>query len=83
MQYVSSSDARNHLSKAMDMAQHEPVMVQKQGRDMAVILSAKDYARITQDNIKDLLELTASISRNAVAKGLTEEKLAQLLDEKE
>jgi len=80
MQYVSSTDARNNLSKAIDMAQRQPVMVQKQGRDVAVILSPEDFARITQDNIEEFLAFCDAIGRRAQAQGMTEEKLAALLN---
>jgi len=79
MQYVSSTDVRNHLSKAMEMAQREPVMVQKQGRDVAVILSAQDFSRISRDNIEDFLAFSAEVGKKAQKKGLTAEKLQQLL----
>ncbi len=81
MQYVSSTDARNSLSKAIDMAQRQPVMVQKQGRDVAVILSPEDFSRITRDNIEEFLAFCETIGRRAQAKGLTEEKLAKLLND--
>lgn len=80
MQYVSSTDVRNHLSKAIDMAQREPVMVQKQGRDMAVILSAHDFARITRDNIEDFLSFSAEVGRKAQKKGLSAAKLQEILE---
>lgn len=79
MQYVSSTDARNSLSKAIDMARREPVMVQKQGRDVAVILSPEDFARITRDNIEEFLQFCERIGQRAEAAGLTEEKLQDLL----
>ena len=79
MQYVSSTDARNSLSKAIDMAQRQPIMVQKQGRDVAVILSPEDFTRITSDNIEDFLMFCENIGKRAQAKGLTPKKLAALL----
>jgi PHD/YefM family antitoxin component YafN of YafNO toxin-antitoxin module len=81
MQYVSSTDVRNYLSKAMEMALREPVMVQKQGRDMAVILSAQDFARITRDNIEDFLAFSESVGLKAQKKGLTPAKLKKLLED--
>jgi prevent-host-death family protein len=81
MQYVSSTDARNNMTKAIDMAQREPVVVQKQGRDVAVILSPQDFARITQDNLEDFFTFCKTIGRKAKAKGLTEAKLDAMLND--
>ena len=83
MQYITSTDARNSLSKAIDMARREPVIVQKQGRDAAVILSPEDFDRITRDNIEDFLEFCDMIGKRAESSGLTEKKLTDLLKSKD
>lgn len=79
MQYVSATDARNSLSKAIDMAQREPVTIQKQGREVAVVLSPQDFARITEDNRQEFLAFCDRVGQKAVAAGLDELKLAGLL----
>lgn len=71
----------NNLSKAVNMAQKEPVFIKDKGKDVAVILSAKDYKRIAQSNIKALLTLCDSIGKKAKAKGLTQARLKKLLEE--
>lgn len=81
MQYMSSSEARNQLSQTIERAQREPVTIQKQGHDVAVILSPTDYARITKDNIEEFLSFCKTIGRNAQKAGLSEKVLAQLLAE--
>ena len=45
MQYCSASDLKNRLSEILDLAQREPVIVQKKGRNFVVILASVDYAR--------------------------------------
>ena len=42
MQYVSASDAKQRLAAILDTAQREPVMIRRQKRDVAVVLSAKN-----------------------------------------
>ncbi len=81
MQVFSASDMRNNFSKAVDIAQREPVVIRKQGRDVAVMISTKDYERITRDNIEDYKEFARRVGEKAVARGLTEAKLKKLLEE--
>lgn len=83
MQYVSSSEARNQLAKMIDMAQREPVMIQRQGRDAAILISPADYARITKNNVADFLAFTHKIGKRAEEMGMTAEKLAEILSENE
>ena len=65
----------------LDMVQREPVTIQKQGRDVAVMLSPDDFARITQDNVEEFLVFCDEIGRRAETEGLTEEELAEILSE--
>ena len=39
MQYVSASVAKQRLAAILDTAQREPVMIRRQKRDVAVVLS--------------------------------------------
>ena len=83
MQHISSTDARNGLAKAILLAQREPVVIQKQGHDVAVILSPQDFERMTSDNIEDFLALCNLIGQKAVSAGLTEDKLTILLKDED
>jgi prevent-host-death family protein len=83
MKYVSSSSARNQLAKIIDMAQREPVVIQRQGRDAAILISPADYARITKNNIDDFLAFTNKIGKRAEEMGMNEDKLTEILSEDE
>lgn len=48
MKTLSASDAKNRFGKMIDMAQAEPVRVQRQGRDVAVVLSPEEFRRLSQ-----------------------------------
>jgi prevent-host-death family protein len=39
MRYVSATDAKQRLAALLDAAQREPVMIRRQNRDVAVLLS--------------------------------------------
>lgn len=47
---ITSTEAQNQFGKLIEDAQKEPVMVQKNGRDQVVIMSADDYAEITKSS---------------------------------
>lgn len=48
MKIFSASDAKNRFGQLLDMAQAEPVRVQRQGRDIAVVLSPEEFRRLAE-----------------------------------
>lgn len=79
MQTVSSSDARNNLASIIDKAQHEPIAIQKQGRNAAVLLSYEEYERLTNASVMAFQAISDDIGAKAKSRGLTEKKLTHLL----
>ncbi len=47
MKILTATDAKNRFGELIDMAQAEPVRVQRQGRDVAVVLSPEEFRRLT------------------------------------
>lgn len=43
MATISATDAKNKFGQVLEMAQAEPVRVQKNGRDVAVVMSPQQY----------------------------------------
>ncbi len=43
---ITSTEAQNQFGKLIEDAQKEPVMIQKNGRDQVVIISAEEYEAI-------------------------------------
>lgn len=43
---ISATDAKNRFGQVLEMARTEPVHVQKNGRDVAVVLSPEEYKRL-------------------------------------
>ena len=60
---VSSTDAQNQFGKLLDDAKKEPVMIQKNGRDQVVMISAEEYQRLAQQNIVNP-EVSSSLQRS-------------------
>lgn len=48
MKSFSASDAKNRFGQLIDMAQAEPVRVQRQGRDVAIIMSPDEFRRMAE-----------------------------------
>jgi prevent-host-death family protein len=48
VRYVSATEAKQSLAAVLDAAQREPVVIRRQQRDVAVVLSVQEYARLTR-----------------------------------
>lgn len=79
MKAVRATEAKNRLGAILDEAQREPIVIRRQNRDIAVVLSMADYERLRAGNIQAFLDLRKEVAALAAAKGLTEKRLAELL----
>ena len=81
MRYVSATDAKQGFAEVLDAAQRGPVTIRRQKRDVAVVLSVAEYAKLTRLNIDEFQRYADMIGQRAAERGLTEEKLAELLQD--
>ena len=79
MRYVSATDAKQRLAALLDAAQKEPIMIRRQKRDVAVLLSADEYDRLRGFNIAAFQSFCDRVASQAAARGMTEEKLQAIL----
>jgi prevent-host-death family protein len=76
---VGATEAKNRLGAILDEAQREPIVIRRQNREIAVVLSMADYERLRTGNIQAFLDLRREVAADASARGLTDERLAELL----
>lgn len=79
MKTVSATDAKQRLAALLDAAQREPVLIRRQNRDVAVIMSTEEYERMRGANNDEFERFCDRVSEQAKARGLTEEILANIL----
>lgn len=48
MRTLAASSAQENFSELLDMAQSEPVRLQEQGRDIAIVLSPQEFRRLSE-----------------------------------
>lgn len=83
MKTVAATEAKNRLGAILDDAQREPVVIRRQDRDIAVVISMAEYERLRAGNIRAFLDLRNEIADQAASKGLTNDRLTELLTDDE
>ena len=79
MRQFSATEAKQRLAELLDAAQRGPVVIRRQKRKVAVVMSPEQYDRLRGANIAELDRLARRVSARAKRRGLTEEKLEKLL----
>ena len=83
MQSFTANQAKTQFGQFLDTAQREPVQVMKHDRVVGVMVSAKDYEAMRlfyADRLQHRLTQSAQL---AEAAGLSENKLDELLSERD
>jgi antitoxin Phd len=80
MRYTAASDTEPKLAALLDAAQGEPVFIERGQQEVAVLLSVREYERLSGKAAREFNEFCDVISGRAAARGLTEEKLDELLN---
>lgn len=81
MKSFSATDAKQRLAALLDAAQREPVVIRRQNRDIAVVMSAEEYERLRDLNALDFKRFCDRVAKQAKARGLTEAGLQTLLQD--
>ena len=83
MQSFTANQAKTQFGQFLDTAQREPVQVMKHDRVVGVLVSAKDYEAMRLFYADRLQHRLAQSAQLAKAAGLTENKLDELLSERD
>lgn len=83
MRSYSATEAKQRLAAVLDEAQREPVTIRRHNRDVAVILSPHEYARLKALNIEDLQKVSVQLAAELGKQGLTSGKLSELAEPEE
>jgi prevent-host-death family protein len=79
MRQISATDAKQNLAALLDSAQREPIMIRRQKRDIAVVISPQEYDCLRAANIEEFQRFSDRIGERAAQRGLTEDQLTALL----
>lgn len=79
MKTISALDAKNRFGELMEAAQRQPVAVTRNGRTSVIVVSADAYERRRRLARERLTQTIDRSSAHAKARGLTAEKLKNLL----
>ncbi len=79
MQTVSATAAKQRLAALLDAAQREPILIRRQNRDVAVIMSAEEYDRMRDLAAGDFKRFCDRVAAQARTRGMTASVLRKLL----
>ena len=79
MRTVTASEARQSLAEIIDAARREPIIIQRQKRDVAVVMSIDEYERLVNLNVAEFQRFSDRVGAKAQEAGMTEEVLQGLL----
>ncbi|MFA7505662.1 MAG: type II toxin-antitoxin system Phd/YefM family antitoxin [Burkholderiaceae bacterium] len=79
MRIVSASEARQALAEILEAARREPVVIQRQKRDVAVVMSVEEYERLVNLNVAEFQRFSDRVGARAREAGMTDDVLQGLL----
>jgi prevent-host-death family protein len=79
MTRVSASDAKQNFDAMIEQAQRGPVLIQRQDRDVAVLISPEEFERSRKNRWDEFNRLSSVAAEQAKSRGLTETVLNGIL----
>lgn len=81
---MSASDAKNNFGELLDFAKTRPMKIEKNGRPVAVVISAEEFERL--ENMEDAFwgrQAEEAIKEGFIGQEESEKKLAQWMNAKD
>jgi prevent-host-death family protein len=79
MQTFTANEAKTRFGELIDRVQRKPIQVTRRNRVVGVMVSAEDYHAMREFYADRLRRTLKQGAKEAAARGLTDEKLEQLL----
>ena len=79
MRYVSATEAKQRFATLLDAVQREPVTIRRQNREVAVVISPKDFRQLKSTNVEEFQRFCDRVSARVKTRGLTNARLDALL----
>lgn len=79
MRTFTANEAKTRFGELIDRVQREPIQVTRRNRVVGVMVSAEDYQAMREFYADRLRRTLQKSAEEAAGKGLTDEKLEQLL----
>jgi len=84
MKTFAAKQAKDHFGLLLDTAQHEPVMIAKKNRNVAVLVSTEEYARLEELEEKFWAsKADAALKEGFIGKKRSEKLLSNILHAKD
>lgn len=83
MKSIDEAEAHARLDEVLDETQQYPIVIQRRGQDVAVILSMASYEQLRTGVVQAFLAIRNDVARDASAAGLTEGLLTDLLSDEQ
>jgi len=81
MKVMTISEAEGAFDKVLESLADDSVVLKRGEHDVAAVISIGDYEKLRRLKVENFLALCEEIGRDAEARGLTDERLAELLDD--
>jgi len=84
MDVIAAAEAKNSFGKLLDLAQKNPITIEKKGRAVAVVMSMEEYERLEElENSYWFDKAEKAEKEGFLSKGESNKLLKDLLDVKD
>jgi predicted HicB family RNase H-like nuclease len=79
MKVMTIAEAQAAFDKVLESLAEDSVVLKRGDDDIAAVISIEDYDKLRRLKVEEFLSLCKRVGRQAESRGLSEEKLAELL----
>jgi hypothetical protein len=79
MKVMTIAEAEAAFDKVLESFVEDSIVLKRGERDVAAVISIEDYDKLRRLKVEEFLALCERVGRQAESRGLSEEKLAELL----